>query len=65
MTATKKTAEQYTIDLIKYLKQHGKTQMAALAGKVKKPQSIPMKFKDFITMKTDDFKVTGEFVDLK
>ena len=64
-TATKKNAEQYTIDLIKYLKAHGKTKMAALAGKVKKPQSIAMKFKDFVKMRPDEFKISGEDIELK
>ena len=63
-TTSEKNAEQYAIDLIKYLKEHGKTKMAALAGKVKKPQSITMKFKDFVKMRPDEFKISGEDIEL-
>ena len=63
-TTSEKNAEQYAIDLIKYLKAHGKTKMAALGGKVKKPQSITMKFKDFVKMRPDEFKISGEDIEL-
>merc|ERR1711943_21177 len=62
-TTSEKNAEQYAIDLIKYLKAHGKTKMAALGGKVKKPQSITMKFKDFVKMRPDEFKISGEDIE--